>query len=148
TEAVKTACNVLNRVSVTRPHNKRPYALLAENIPSVSHFKPFGCHVTILNTSDHLVKFDGKADEGYIVGYSASNKAYSYKHVKANQSAGTQGATTNPAGTPDADSNSDYDEQVISVPSYPSHSNPRSKPKDTSRDEVDDYPLHSVDDIF
>nr|GFD30589.1 hypothetical protein [Tanacetum cinerariifolium] len=26
--------------------------------------------------SDHLANFDGKADEGYIVGYSASNKAY------------------------------------------------------------------------
>nr|GEZ54674.1 putative ribonuclease H-like domain-containing protein [Tanacetum cinerariifolium] len=41
-----------------------------------SHFKSFGCHVTILNTSDHLGKFDGKTDKGYIVGYSASNKAY------------------------------------------------------------------------
>nr|GEX83005.1 ribonuclease H-like domain-containing protein [Tanacetum cinerariifolium] len=63
-------------VLVTRPHNKTLYALLTGNIPSVSHFKPFGCHVTILNTSDHLGKFDGKADEGYIIGYSTSNKAY------------------------------------------------------------------------
>nr|GEX72039.1 retrovirus-related Pol polyprotein from transposon TNT 1-94 [Tanacetum cinerariifolium] len=54
TEAVRTACYVFNRVSVTRPRNKIPYALLTRNIPSVSHFKPFGCHVTILNTSDHL----------------------------------------------------------------------------------------------
>nr|GFB05829.1 ribonuclease H-like domain-containing protein [Tanacetum cinerariifolium] len=76
TEAVRTACYVLNRVSVTRPHNTTPYALLTRNIPPVSYFKPFGCHVTILNTSDHLGKFDGKADKGYIVGYSASNKAY------------------------------------------------------------------------
>nr|GEX46961.1 uncharacterized mitochondrial protein AtMg00810-like [Tanacetum cinerariifolium] len=76
TEAVKTACYVLNRVLVTSLHNKTPYALLTGNIPSVSHLKPFGCHVTILNKSDHLGKFDGKDDEGYIVGYSASNKAY------------------------------------------------------------------------
>ncbi|GJW45612.1 putative ribonuclease H-like domain-containing protein [Tanacetum coccineum] len=72
TEAVRTACYVLNRVLVTSPHNKTPYALLTGNIPSV----PFGCHVTILNTSDHLGKFDGKADEGYIVGYSANNCGY------------------------------------------------------------------------
>ncbi|GJR46667.1 putative ribonuclease H-like domain-containing protein [Tanacetum coccineum] len=26
--------------------------------PSIFNFKPFGCHVTILNTSDHLGKFD------------------------------------------------------------------------------------------
>ncbi|GJU91597.1 putative ribonuclease H-like domain-containing protein [Tanacetum coccineum] len=38
--------------------------------------KPFGCHVTILNTSDHLGKFEGKADEGFLVGYSAHSKAY------------------------------------------------------------------------
>nr|GEU42760.1 hypothetical protein [Tanacetum cinerariifolium] len=72
TEAVRTAWYVLNRVSVTSPYNKTPYALLTGNIPTVSHFKPFGCHVTILNTSDHLGKFNGKADEGYIVGYSAN----------------------------------------------------------------------------
>nr|GEU41669.1 hypothetical protein [Tanacetum cinerariifolium] len=81
TEAVRTDCYVVNRVSVTSPHNKTPYALLTGNIPSVGHFKPFGCHVTILNTSDHLGKFDGKANEGYIVGYSASNKAYRVYNV-------------------------------------------------------------------
>nr|GEY19766.1 uncharacterized mitochondrial protein AtMg00810-like [Tanacetum cinerariifolium] len=81
TEAVRTACYVLNRVLVTSPHNKTPYALLTGNIPSVSYFKPFGYHVTILNTSDHLGKFDSKADEGYIVGYSASNKAYRVYNV-------------------------------------------------------------------
>nr|GEV68081.1 hypothetical protein [Tanacetum cinerariifolium] len=104
-------------VSITNPHNKTPYALLTGKIPIVSHFKPFGCHVTILNTSDHLGKFDGKADEGYLLGYSASNKAYKvynvptkqyfnldyltdslgYKHVSANQSAGTQGNITTSA---------------------------------------------------
>ncbi|GKC73622.1 hypothetical protein Tco_1119505 [Tanacetum coccineum] len=30
--------------------------------------KPFGCPVTILNTRDHLGKFNGKADEGFFVG--------------------------------------------------------------------------------
>ncbi|GJV35198.1 putative ribonuclease H-like domain-containing protein [Tanacetum coccineum] len=191
TEAVRTACYVLNRVLVTSPHNKTPYALLTGNIPSVSHFKPFGCHVTILNTSDHLGKFDGKADEGYIVGYSASNRAYrvynvpnkrveetmnlryleekpnvqglghewyfdldyltdtlGYKRDKANQSAGTQEASTNPAGTQDADSDSECDEQVIIVPSYPSHSIQEAEPKDTSGDEVDDSPLDSAEEIF
>ncbi|GKA51608.1 retrovirus-related pol polyprotein from transposon TNT 1-94 [Tanacetum coccineum] len=32
--------------------------------------------VTILNTIDHLGKFDGKADEGFFVGYSTNNKAF------------------------------------------------------------------------
>ncbi|GKB96142.1 retrovirus-related pol polyprotein from transposon TNT 1-94, partial [Tanacetum coccineum] len=38
--------------------------------------RPFGCHVTILNTIDHLGKFDGKTDEGFFVGYSLNSKAF------------------------------------------------------------------------
>nr|GFA25113.1 putative ribonuclease H-like domain-containing protein [Tanacetum cinerariifolium] len=38
--------------------------------------RPFGCPVTILNTIDHLGKFDGKADEGLFVGYSLNSKAF------------------------------------------------------------------------
>nr|GEU40710.1 putative ribonuclease H-like domain-containing protein [Tanacetum cinerariifolium] len=38
--------------------------------------RPFGCHVTILNTLDSLGKFDGKVDEGFLVGYSISSKAF------------------------------------------------------------------------
>ncbi|GJU26909.1 putative ribonuclease H-like domain-containing protein [Tanacetum coccineum] len=155
------------------------------------HFKPFGCHVTILNTSDHLGKFDGKADEGYIVGYSASNKAYrvynvpnkrveetmnlryleekpnvqglghewyfdldyltdtlGYKRDKTNQSAGTQEDLPNSAGTQDADSDSECDEQVIIIPSYPSHSIQEAEPKDTSSNEGDDSPHDSAEEIF
>ncbi|GJZ75799.1 putative ribonuclease H-like domain-containing protein [Tanacetum coccineum] len=36
----------------------------------------FGYPVTILNTIDHLGKFDGKADEGFFVGYSINSKAF------------------------------------------------------------------------
>ncbi|GJY09060.1 putative ribonuclease H-like domain-containing protein [Tanacetum coccineum] len=38
--------------------------------------RPFGCHVTILNTIDHLGKFDEKANEGFFVGYSTNSKAF------------------------------------------------------------------------
>ncbi|GKA42533.1 putative ribonuclease H-like domain-containing protein [Tanacetum coccineum] len=38
--------------------------------------RPFGCPITILNTIDHLGKFDRKADEGFFVGYSTNNKAF------------------------------------------------------------------------
>ncbi|GKC46205.1 putative ribonuclease H-like domain-containing protein [Tanacetum coccineum] len=38
--------------------------------------RPFGCPVTIHNTIDHLGKFDGKADEGFFVGYSTNSKAF------------------------------------------------------------------------
>ncbi|GJT85816.1 putative ribonuclease H-like domain-containing protein [Tanacetum coccineum] len=67
TEAVKTACYVLNRVLVIKPHNKTPYELIRGRTPLIDFMKPFGCPVTILNTRDHLGKFDGKADEGFFV---------------------------------------------------------------------------------
>ncbi|GJS91713.1 putative ribonuclease H-like domain-containing protein [Tanacetum coccineum] len=75
-EAVSTACYVQNRVLVTKPHNKTPYELLHGRPPSISFMRPFGCPVTILNTLDPLGKFDGKADEGFFVGYSINSKAF------------------------------------------------------------------------
>ncbi|GJZ30426.1 retrovirus-related pol polyprotein from transposon TNT 1-94 [Tanacetum coccineum] len=75
-EAVNIACYVQNRVLVTKPHNKTPYELLIGRTPIISFMRPFGCPVTILNTLDHLGKFDGKADEGFLVGYSINSKAF------------------------------------------------------------------------
>nr|GEX51317.1 putative ribonuclease H-like domain-containing protein [Tanacetum cinerariifolium] len=73
-EAVNTACYVHNRVLVTKPHNKTPYKLLHGRTPSIGFIRPFGSPVTILNTLDSLDKFKGKVDEGFLVGYSASDK--------------------------------------------------------------------------
>nr|GEY39544.1 retrovirus-related Pol polyprotein from transposon TNT 1-94 [Tanacetum cinerariifolium] len=42
--------------------------------PNINFMKPFGCPVTILNTLDHLGKFEGKADEGFLVGYSVNRR--------------------------------------------------------------------------
>ncbi|GJS07934.1 putative ribonuclease H-like domain-containing protein [Tanacetum coccineum] len=75
-EAVNTACYVLNRVLVTKPQNKTPYELLIGKPPSISFMRPFGCPLTILNTLDSLGKFDGKSDEGYLLGYSTTSKAF------------------------------------------------------------------------
>nr|GEW25905.1 putative polyprotein [Tanacetum cinerariifolium] len=43
---------------------------------ALSFMKPFGCPVTILNTLDHLGKFDGKSDDRFFVGYSINSKAF------------------------------------------------------------------------
>ncbi|GJT33779.1 putative ribonuclease H-like domain-containing protein [Tanacetum coccineum] len=74
-EAVNTACYVLNRVLVIRPHTKTPYELIRGRTSLIDFMKHFGYHVTILNTKDHLGKFDGKADDGFFVGYSMVSKA-------------------------------------------------------------------------
>nr|GEX55633.1 putative reverse transcriptase domain, ribonuclease H-like domain, aspartic peptidase domain protein [Tanacetum cinerariifolium] len=72
-EAVNTACYVLNRALVIKPHNKTPYKLIRVRPPLIDFMKPFGCLVTILNTRDHLGKFDEKTYEGFFIGYSMSN---------------------------------------------------------------------------
>nr|GEY01203.1 ribonuclease H-like domain-containing protein [Tanacetum cinerariifolium] len=91
TEVVSTTCYVLNRVSITNPYNKTPYELLSRKVPNIRHLKPFGCQVTILNTSDHLGKFEGKANEGFLVGYAAN----SYTRFKSNTPASTQDTNIN-----------------------------------------------------
>nr|GEZ74325.1 retrovirus-related Pol polyprotein from transposon TNT 1-94 [Tanacetum cinerariifolium] len=85
TETVSTACYVLNKVSITNPHNKTPYELLSGKVPNIRHLKCFGCQVTILNTSDHLGKLEGKANDGFLVGCAA----HSYTRFKTNPPAGT-----------------------------------------------------------
>nr|GEV04591.1 ribonuclease H-like domain-containing protein [Tanacetum cinerariifolium] len=101
-EVVSTACYVLNRVLSTKPQNKTPYELLTVKIPIISNIRPFGCHVTILNTIDHLGKFEEKSDEGFLVGYSLSSKAFRpiTAENKANKTAGPK-ETNNSAGTQD-----------------------------------------------
>nr|GEZ97301.1 hypothetical protein [Tanacetum cinerariifolium] len=81
TEAVNIAYYVQNRVLVTKPHNKTHYELLIGRAPIISFMRPFGCLVTILNTLDHLGKFDGKADEGFLVGYSINSKAFRWSRM-------------------------------------------------------------------
>ncbi|GJW51943.1 retrovirus-related pol polyprotein from transposon TNT 1-94 [Tanacetum coccineum] len=81
-EAVSTACYVQNRVLIVKPHNKTPYELFRGIKPAIGFMKPFGCHVTILNTLDKLGKFDGKSDEGFFVGYSLSSKAFRVYNIR------------------------------------------------------------------
>ncbi|GJV51664.1 ribonuclease H-like domain-containing protein [Tanacetum coccineum] len=69
-------------------------------VPNISHLKPFGCLVTILNTSDHLENLREKLMKALLLGTQDTNIH-----------AGTQ-----------ADSDSECDEQVIVVPSFPSNS--------------------------
>nr|GEW36785.1 ribonuclease H-like domain-containing protein [Tanacetum cinerariifolium] len=70
---IENQLSLKNRVLVTKPHNKTPYELLLGRTPSIGFMRHFGCPMTILNTLDPLGKFDGKANEGFLVGYFAIN---------------------------------------------------------------------------
>nr|GEV52198.1 retrotransposon protein, putative, unclassified [Tanacetum cinerariifolium] len=80
-EAVNTTCYLQNRVLVVKPHNKTHYELFRGRTSALSFMRPFGCHVTILNTLDHLDKFDGKADEGFCVEYSINSKDFRVQRI-------------------------------------------------------------------
>nr|GEX21106.1 retrovirus-related Pol polyprotein from transposon TNT 1-94 [Tanacetum cinerariifolium] len=75
-EVVNTACNVQNKVFIVKPHNKTPYELFYCKTLTLSFKIPFRCPFTILNTIDHLGKFDGMADKGFFIGYSLNSKTF------------------------------------------------------------------------
>ncbi|GKF91125.1 putative ribonuclease H-like domain-containing protein, partial [Tanacetum coccineum] len=56
--------------------SKLPTTFWAETVSTACYVQNRVCPVTILNTIDHLGKFDGKADEGFFVGYSLNSKAF------------------------------------------------------------------------
>ncbi|GJT13656.1 putative ribonuclease H-like domain-containing protein [Tanacetum coccineum] len=117
-EAVSTACYVLNRVLVTKPHNKTPYELVTGKIPIISYIRPFGCHVTILNTIDHLGKFDGKT---WLFDLDYLTDSMNYQPVRsenqANKHAGPQEDTHN-AGTKDTIDAGDSEKEDESAQDY------------------------------
>nr|GEX40832.1 uncharacterized mitochondrial protein AtMg00810-like [Tanacetum cinerariifolium] len=75
-EAISIAFYVQNRVLVVKLHKKTPYEPFHGRTPILSFIRPFRCPVTILDTIDHLGKFDGKADEGFFIGYSLNSIAF------------------------------------------------------------------------
>ncbi|CAN0918339.1 Retrovirus-related Pol polyprotein from transposon TNT 1-94, partial [Linum grandiflorum] len=75
-EAVNTACHVINRVLIRKKTLKTPYEIWNNRKPNISYFQPFGSRCFILNTKDHLGKFEAKSDEGIFLGYSTHSKAY------------------------------------------------------------------------
>nr|GEU66743.1 hypothetical protein [Tanacetum cinerariifolium] len=58
-----------------------PNTFWAEAVSTTCLFL-IGCHVAILNAIDHLGKFDGKSDEGFLVGYSLNSKAFRVYNFK------------------------------------------------------------------
>ncbi|GJX25033.1 putative ribonuclease H-like domain-containing protein [Tanacetum coccineum] len=81
-KVVNTTCYVQNRVLAVKSHNKNPYELFRGRTHVLSFMRPFGCHVTILNTLDYLGKFYGKSDERFFVGYSLNSKTFRVYNIR------------------------------------------------------------------
>ncbi|KAJ9553111.1 hypothetical protein OSB04_017156 [Centaurea solstitialis] len=75
-EAVNTACYTQNKSLIVKRFKKTAYELFRGRKPNISHFHIFGCNCYLKNDRDNLGKFDAKADDGFLVGYSTISKAY------------------------------------------------------------------------
>ncbi|GKD75094.1 retrovirus-related pol polyprotein from transposon TNT 1-94 [Tanacetum coccineum] len=74
--AVDTSTYILNRILIRAILGKTPYKLLRGRKHTLDYFRVFGSKCFILNTKDHLKKFDRKSYEGIFLGYSQNSKAY------------------------------------------------------------------------
>ncbi|KAJ9541699.1 hypothetical protein OSB04_028205 [Centaurea solstitialis] len=75
-EAVNTACYTQNRSIIHRRFGQTPYHILFGRVPSVGHFKVFGCKCFVLNETENRGKFGPKSNELVFVGYSETSIAY------------------------------------------------------------------------
>ncbi|GJX12361.1 ribonuclease H-like domain-containing protein [Tanacetum coccineum] len=163
-EAVSTACYILNRVRVTKPQNKTPYELLFGHKPVISYIRPFGCHVTILDTLSVLGKFDGISDEGFLVGYSLNSKAYrvynlvtkrvevnlhvNFLEEKPNVKGVGAGISPNSNENASEEENEDTELLVVSTSATISADNARTKNSPTnSKKEIDATISNNTEDI-
>ena len=75
-EAINVACYCSNRLYCHRLLEKTPYELLNGRKPNIAYFRVFGCKCYILKKGTRLSKFEKKCDEGFLLGYSTTSKAY------------------------------------------------------------------------
>ncbi|GJY22234.1 putative ribonuclease H-like domain-containing protein, partial [Tanacetum coccineum] len=107
-EAVNTACYVQNRVLVVMPQNKTPYELFHGRTLTLSFMSSIRCPVTILNTIDHLGKFDGSGPD-WLFDIDALTRIMNYEpivtekedNVNSTNNVNTVSSTINAAGTND-----------------------------------------------
>ncbi|GJZ24135.1 retrovirus-related pol polyprotein from transposon TNT 1-94 [Tanacetum coccineum] len=84
-EAVATACYTQNRSTIVKRHLKTHYEIFRKRILNSNFLYVFGCPVYIHNHKDHLGKFDEKADDGYLLGYSLVSKAFRVFNTRRQQ---------------------------------------------------------------
>ena len=77
TEAINTACYILNRVLIRPITSKTPYELLKGVKPNISYFRVFGCKCFVhVNGKRSIGRFDKISDKVVFLGYSTHSKAY------------------------------------------------------------------------
>ena len=74
--SLKLGVTYSNRLYCHPMMEKTPYDLLNGRKPNIAYFWVFGCKCYILKKGTRLSKFEKKCDEGFLLGYSTTSKAY------------------------------------------------------------------------
>jgi transposase InsO family protein len=75
-ETINVACYYSNRLYCHPILEKTPYEILNGRNPNIAYFEDFGCKCYIMKKDTRLSKFEKKCDEGFLLGYSTTSKAY------------------------------------------------------------------------
>jgi hypothetical protein len=70
------ACYYSNSFYCHQLLEKTLYVILNVREPNIAYFRVFGCKCYILKKGTRLSKFEKKCDEGFLLGYSTTSKAY------------------------------------------------------------------------
>jgi hypothetical protein len=79
---VSTTVYILNKGQLRINSNKTPYELWFGRAPSVKYFKVFGSKCCIKRLDKNLRKFDARSDEGILLGYASTKKAYRCYNIR------------------------------------------------------------------
>jgi len=75
-EAAFITVTILNKANVWVNSTQTPHELWYGKTPTIKYFKFFGRKCFIKRTDEKLVKFEPRADEGILLGYSSRSKGY------------------------------------------------------------------------
>ncbi|KAJ9561429.1 hypothetical protein OSB04_006589 [Centaurea solstitialis] len=126
-KAVNTACYTQNRSLIVKRFKKTAYDIFRGRKPNIEYFHIFGCNCYIKNNRDALGKFDAKADDGFLVGYSTISKAYhvfNKRRQTIEETIHVQFDETNPFSTPSFSDNNDVDQWANSYFQVPENEAP------------------------
>ena len=75
-EVAFAAVTILNKTNIRVDNTQTPHELWYGKTPTVKYLKDFGRKCYIKRTNEKLGKFEPRADEGILLGYSSRSKGY------------------------------------------------------------------------
>ena len=77
-DAVMTACYLINRTPTRVLDDLTPYEVLNNRKPSIDHFRVFGCLCYVLQPMEQRNKLEARSTKAVFLGYSSTQKGYKY----------------------------------------------------------------------